>query len=82
MAFELIKISKDTHFTIFSDSPSCLQSIHDMNIDHRYIVGIWCNYLHASRQGRIVNYFWFPSHIGINSNSKADSAAQSALLKL
>ena len=37
LAFELIKISKDTYFTIFSDSLSCLQSIHNMNIDHPYI---------------------------------------------
>ena len=40
LAFELIKISKDTYFTIFSDSLSCLQSIHNMNIDHPYILDI------------------------------------------
>ena len=51
LAFELIKISKDTYFTIFSDSLSCLQSIHNINIDHPYILDILCNYLHASRQG-------------------------------
>ena len=52
LAFELIKISKDTYFTIFSDSLSWLQSIHNMNIDHPYILDILCNYLHASRQGK------------------------------
>ena len=79
LAFELIKISKDTYFTIFSDSLSCLQSIHNMNIDHPYILDILCNYFHASRQGKIVNFFWISSHIGIHGNSKADRAAKSAL---
>ena len=50
-----------------------------MNIDHPYILDILCNYLHASRQGKIVNFFWIPSHIGIQGNSKADIAAKSAL---
>ena len=26
-------ISKNTHFTIFSDTLSCLKSLHNMNID-------------------------------------------------
>ena len=59
LAFELIKISKDTYFTIFSDSLSCLQSIHNMNIDHPYILYILCNCLHASRQGKIGISFGF-----------------------
>ena len=73
LAFELIKISKDIHFTIFSDSLSCLQSVHNMNIDHPYILDMLCNYFHASRQGKIVNFFWIPNHIGIHGNSKVDS---------
>ena len=36
LAFEYIRISKNTHFTIFSDSLSCLQSLHNMNIDHPF----------------------------------------------
>ena len=50
-----------------------------MNIDHPYILDILCNYLHASRQGKIVNFFLIASHIGIHGNSKADSAAKSVL---
>ena len=37
LAFEYIRISSNNHFTIFSDSLSCLQSIKNMNIDHPYI---------------------------------------------
>ena len=36
LAFEH-KILKDTHFTIFSYSLSCLNSLHNINIDHPYI---------------------------------------------
>ena len=50
-----------------------------MNIDHPYIFDILCNYLHASGQGKIVNFFWIASRIGIHGNSKAESAAKSAL---
>ena len=50
-----------------------------MNIDHPYILDILCNYLHASRQGKIVSFFWIPSHIGNHGNSRAGSAAKSAL---
>ena len=39
LAFEYIKMSKYTYFTIFSaDSLSCLQFLHSMNIDHPYIL--------------------------------------------
>ena len=43
----------------------------------RAFIDILCNYLHASKQGKIVNFFWIPSHIGIQGNSKVDSAAKS-----
>ena len=52
-----------------------------MNIDHPFILDILFNYLHASRQSKIVNFFWIPSHIGIHGNSKADSAAKSVIVK-
>ena len=37
LAFEYIKMSKYTYFTIFSDLLSCTQSLHRMNISHPYI---------------------------------------------
>ena len=42
--FEYIKMSKYTHFTIFSDSLSCLQSLHSMKIDLPYTLDILYNY--------------------------------------
>ena len=55
LAFEHIKMSKYIHFTNFSDSFSCLQSLHRMNTDHPYILDILYNYQYVSNQGKIVN---------------------------
>ena len=38
LAFGHTKMLEDTHVSIFSDSLSCLQSLHNMNIDHPYIL--------------------------------------------
>ena len=78
LAFEHIKMSKYTHFTIFSDSFS--QSLHSLNIDHPYISDILYSYYNVSNQGKIVKFCWIPSHIGIHWNIEADRAAYSALV--
>ena len=44
LAFEYIKMSKYTYFTISSDSLTRLQSLHSMNVDHPYISDILFNY--------------------------------------
>ena len=61
-----------TYFTIFSDSLSCLQALHSMNFDHPYILDILYSYYHVSDQGKIVNFCWIPSLIGIQGNNEAD----------
>ena len=76
LAFEYIRISKNTHFTIFSDSLSCL---HNMNIDHPFLLSILNNYHQVVQKGKKVKFCWVPSHIGIHGNNKADMAAKSAL---
>ena len=79
LAFEYIKFSNDKHFTIFSDSLSCLQSISNMNTDHSYILDIINQHYLLSKQGKIVEFCWIPSHIGIHGNTKADKEAKDAL---
>ena len=69
---------KYIYFTIFSDSPSCLQSLHSMNIDHPCILDIFYNY-YVSNQGKIVNICWIQSHIDIHGNNEADKGVESAL---
>ena len=49
-----------------------------MNFDHLYILDILFYYLHASRQGKLVYFFWIPSHVGIHGNSKS---AKSEIVK-
>ena len=48
IAFEYIKMPKYKHFTILSDSLSCLQSLQSMNIVHSYILDILYNYYYVS----------------------------------
>ena len=42
-------------------------------------MGILYNYYHVVVQGKIANFCWIPSHIGIHGNTEADKAAKSAL---
>jgi ribonuclease HI len=79
LAFEYIKTSNDKRFTIFSDSPSCLQSIKNMSIEHPFNVDILKQYCILTRQNKIVELCWIPSHIGIYGNTKADKAVKHAL---
>ena len=63
LAFEYIKFSNEKHFTIFSDSLSCLQSISNMNIDHPYILDILNQHFLLRKLGKIIEFCWIPSHI-------------------
>ena len=49
-----------------------------MHIDHPYILDILYSYNFVSNEGKIVNFCWIPSHIGINGNKVADKVAKSA----
>ena len=46
----------NTHFTIFSDSLSCLQSLYNMNIDRPFISSILYNYHQIVEKRKIVNF--------------------------
>jgi hypothetical protein len=50
-----------------------------MNIEHPFILDILKQYCILSRQNKIVEFCWIPSHIGIYGNSKADKPAKDAL---
>ena len=52
LAIEHIKMSKYTHYTLFSESLSCLQSLHSMNIDHPYILDKLYSYYYACNQDK------------------------------
>ena len=44
------------------------------SIDHPYILNILYSYYCVSNQGKIVNFCWIPSHIGLHGNNEADKA--------
>ena len=50
-----------------------------MNIEHHFISSISYNYDQVAEKGKIVNFFWVSSHIGIHGNKKADIAAKFVL---
>jgi ribonuclease HI len=50
-----------------------------MNIDHQYVLVIVTAYYLLTKQNKIVEICWIPSHIGIPGNTKADKAAKDAL---
>ena len=71
---------KNTHFTIFSNSLSCLQSLHNMNIDHPYDPSsISYIYHQVVEEGKQVNYVGFPSISAFMATIKQIMAAKSAL---
>ena len=77
--------AKHNKFIIFSDSLSCLTAIRNFKTDHPLILEIL--ELHSQISLAETHYIdiifcWLPSHIGIAGNTKADSAARSALNKI
>ena len=50
-------LSRNTHFTIDSDSLSCLQSLQNMKIDHPYISSISYNYHQVVEKGKSCKFF-------------------------
>ena len=68
-------MSKYAHFTIYPDSLSCLKPVHCRNIYHPYILDILYRYYYVSNQGKVFNFCWILSHIGIHGDNEADKAA-------
>jgi ribonuclease HI len=79
LALDIIQHSSHNKFIILSDSLSCLQSIHSMNLHNPLILDI-CNKIHKlTTCGNSICFIWIPSHIGISGNTLADSEAKAAL---
>ena len=74
---EHIQISK-SHFKLFSDSLSCLQSLHSMNIDHSS--WIYCTVI-IMFPIKVTLSTSAGFHIGIHGNKAAKSALDFVILK-
>ncbi|XP_018397608.1 PREDICTED: uncharacterized protein LOC108775675 [Cyphomyrmex costatus] len=68
---------------IFSDSKSTLEALCNTRKIHRnYIIYYIKQALfEATKQGKVVTFFWIPAHVGIPGNEAADSAAKDAAVK-
>ena len=77
-ALKLVETSSHKEPVICSDSLSCLLSIQNGNSSHSLINSI-LSACKSLPKGKIVEFCWVPSHIGIQGNEKADQAAKNAV---
>ena len=73
-----IVLSEESHFTIFCDSKSVLQSLSGFNPRHPLVLEILEWLLLAKRRGKDIAFCWVPSHVGIPGNEHADVVAKTA----
>ena len=74
MALDLISVSRNNKFVIFSDSLSVLESLKNRKFDHPLIMILY-NLKKLSNDNDI-QICWFPSHSGISGNDQVDKAAR------
>lgn len=79
LAVDIIKSTADNKFAIFSDSLSCLQAIQNKRWDNPIILNILNSVHKLIITGTYVVFIWLPSHVGIQGNTDADTAAKAAL---
>jgi kelch-like protein 2/3 len=79
LALDIVDSSNFTSSYIFSDSMSCLQAISNHKFTHTDILEILekCHALQTN--GKLIQFCWIPSHVGIKGNELADNAAKTAL---
>ena len=64
-----------THFTIFCDSRSALQSIIHYDSTHPLINRIITQTIKLNQKGKLICLCWCPAHVGIPGNEAADRLA-------
>ena len=73
-----IILREESHFTLFCDSSSVLQSLSIFNSRHPLVLEILEWLLIAKRRGKEISFCWVPAHVGISGNERADALAKSA----
>ena len=79
-AIEYIWDTSDEEFMIITDSLSSLQALKSQKLNNPILSNIlhMCHYLSGHKD---IIFCWVPSHIGIQSNERADVLAKAALDK-
>jgi ribonuclease HI len=79
LAVDIIKLTAVNKCAIFCDSLSCLQAIQNKRWDNSIILNILNSVHKLITSGTYVVFIWLPSHVGIQGNTDADTAAKAAL---
>ena len=74
-----MKNASASKFIILTDSLSCLQAFLYMKLEHPLIGMVIRKCVFLNIANKDIMFCWVPSHVGIRSNEKANSAAKSAL---
>ena len=69
-----------SHFTIFCDSRSVLQSLSNFTSHHPLVLEVLEWLLLAKHRGKTISFCWVPAHVGIAGNEAADNFAKNAAL--
>ena len=79
LAVDIIKLAAAKKCAIFCDSLSCLQAIQNKRLDNPIIRNILNSVHKLIISGTYIVFIWLPSHVGIQGNTDADTAAKDAL---
>ena len=78
-ALNYIKVSHMDRFVIFCDSKSVLEAIDSHDSKNSLVSDTIQIIYKLLNLGKVIEFCWVPSHIGINGNEMADKAAKAAL---
>ena len=76
IALDILSEKIENHFVIFSDSLSVVKSLHVHCLQP--MIRRLIHRIHDLQTGKIISVCWVPSHVGIEGNELADTAAKSA----
>jgi kelch-like protein 2/3 len=79
LALKRIYQSQGKKFLVVSDSLSALQAIVTRKISHPFLGDIHDLHTQLILDGKVIQFIWAPSHMGIRGNEMADQAAKEAL---
>ena len=68
-----------TNFVIFSDSKSVLEAIFSQESKNALVSDTLQSIYKLNRKGKLIEFCWVPSHVGIPGNEEADTKAKAAL---
>ena len=79
LALKIVASSVEDKFLVCSDSLSCLLAIENNKVKNPFILKIIQIYRSLTTLGKVVVFFWIPSHVGIHGNTVVDREARKAL---